>query len=143
LLALGCHVARERRRARRSGLVMLDLGVGGLLPGVGFGLGGEPQLAGDVGRGADEGAIPVEDPGFELTPPISAPLPSARGTMAYPSSDSLVWTIRSVTGATASRWLCRLRESSVRHVPSARSARCTRFQIAMCTCRCGSPSRLM
>jgi hypothetical protein len=66
LLALGCHVARERRRARRSGLVVLDLGVGGLLPGVGFGLGGEPQLAGDVGRGPDEGAILVEDPGFEL-----------------------------------------------------------------------------
>ena len=36
-----------------------------------------------------------------LTPPTSAPLPSARGTMAYPSADSLVSRIRSATGATA------------------------------------------
>ena len=51
-----------------------------------------------------------------LTPPTSAPLPSARGTIAYPRADSLVSRIRSATGATASRWLCRERESRVRHL---------------------------
>ena len=66
LLALGGHVAGERLGVRRSGLVVPDLGVGGLLPGVGFGLGGEPQFPGDVGRGAGQGAVPVEDPGLEL-----------------------------------------------------------------------------
>ena len=42
LLALGGHVAGERRRTCPSGLVTPDFGVGGLLPGVGLGLGGEP-----------------------------------------------------------------------------------------------------
>jgi hypothetical protein len=42
LLALGRQVAGERVGARRSGLVMIGLGIGGLLPGVGFGLRGEP-----------------------------------------------------------------------------------------------------
>ena len=76
-----------------------------------------------------------------LTPPTSAPFPSARGTMAYPSPVSLVSIPRSAAGATPSRWLCRVRESRVRHFRSAPSARSTRFQIATCTCSCGSPSR--
>jgi len=67
------------------------------------------------------------------TPPTSAPLPSSRGTMMYPSADSRASTIRAVTGARASRWWCRLRESSVRHFSSAPSARCTRFHTATCT----------
>ena len=47
-------------------MVVPDVGVGGLLPGVGLGLGGEPELAGDVGRGAGLGAFGVEGAGFEL-----------------------------------------------------------------------------
>ena len=43
-----------------------DVGVGGLLPCVGLGLRDEPQFPGDVGRGAGQGAVPVEDPGLEL-----------------------------------------------------------------------------
>ena len=66
LLALGGQVPGERRRVRRSGRVVPDLGVGGLLPGVGFGLGGEPQFPGHVRRGAGQGAVPVEDPGLQL-----------------------------------------------------------------------------
>ena len=37
------------------------------------------------------------------TPPTSAPFPSSRGTITYPSPVSLVSMIRSVTAATASR----------------------------------------
>jgi hypothetical protein len=39
---------------------------GSLLPGVGFGLGGEPELGGYVGRGGDLGAFGVQDAGFEI-----------------------------------------------------------------------------
>jgi hypothetical protein len=67
LLAAGGQVARERSRGRRSGRVVPDLGVGGLLPGVGLGPGGKPQVPGDVRRGGGYGAVPVEDPGLELT----------------------------------------------------------------------------
>ena len=41
----------------------------------------------------------------------------------------MVSRIRSATGATPSRWLCSERESRVRHLSSAPSARWTRFQI--------------
>jgi hypothetical protein len=42
LFAPGRRVPGERRRARRFGRVVPDLGVGGLLPGVSLGLRGEP-----------------------------------------------------------------------------------------------------
>jgi hypothetical protein len=48
------------------GVVVAGGGVGGSLPGVGFGLGGEPELSGDVGRGAVLGAFGLEGAGFEL-----------------------------------------------------------------------------
>ena len=37
-----------------------------MLPSVGFGLCGEPEFAGDVGRGAGQAAFCVKDPGLEL-----------------------------------------------------------------------------
>lgn len=60
LLAPGRHVAGERLRARRFGQVVLDLAVGGLLPGVGLGLRGEPQFPGDIGRSPSLGSFPVD-----------------------------------------------------------------------------------
>jgi hypothetical protein len=42
LLALGGQVAGERFGACRSGRVVGGFGIGGLLPRVGLGLGGEP-----------------------------------------------------------------------------------------------------
>ena len=47
-------------------MVVAGLGVGGLLAGVGFGLGGEPELAADVGWGGGVGALALEGSGFEL-----------------------------------------------------------------------------
>lgn len=41
-------------------------GFGGLSPGVGFGLGGKPQLTGHLGWGAGLDALAVQDAGFEL-----------------------------------------------------------------------------
>ena len=60
LLAPGRYVAGERLRARRFGQVVLDLAVGGLLPGVGLGLRGEPQFPGDIGRSPSLGSFPVD-----------------------------------------------------------------------------------
>ena len=77
------------------------------------------------------------------TPPTSHPFPSARGTMAYPRASSRPSISRSTCAAIDSRWLCNALVSSRRHLASPPSARCTRFAIAMCTCSCGSPSRLM
>jgi hypothetical protein len=48
-------------------MVMAGGGVGGLLPGVGFGLGGETELTGDIGWGDDLRPFRFEDAGFELT----------------------------------------------------------------------------
>jgi hypothetical protein len=66
LLAFGGNLAGERLRVRGLGVVVLGGGVGGLLPGVGFGLGGEPELAGHLRWGGDVGALGVQDAGFEL-----------------------------------------------------------------------------
>jgi hypothetical protein len=66
LLSLGRQLAGERLGACRSGRAVPHLGVGEFLPGVGFGLRGEPQFPGEVRRGAGQGAVPVEDPGLEL-----------------------------------------------------------------------------
>jgi hypothetical protein len=62
LLAAGRQVAGERRRACGSGRVVLDVGVGGLLPGVGFGLGGEPQFPGHAGLGGAAFGCFLEQP---------------------------------------------------------------------------------
>jgi hypothetical protein len=45
---------------------VLGCGLGRLLPGTGFGLRGEPQLAGHVGRGAGLSAFGLKGTGFEL-----------------------------------------------------------------------------
>ena len=66
LLALGGELAGERLRVYGLGVVVARGGIGGLLPGVGFGLGGEPELAGDVGWGAGLGAFGPESAGLEL-----------------------------------------------------------------------------
>ena len=66
LLAFGGNLAGECLRVRGLGVVVAGGGVGGLLPGVGFGLGGEAELAGDVGRGGGLGAFGVQDASFEL-----------------------------------------------------------------------------
>ena len=47
-------------------MVVLGSDVGGLPVGVGFGLGGEPQLAADVGRGGGAGALALEGACFEF-----------------------------------------------------------------------------
>ena len=65
-LAFGGQLCGEGCGAGRGGVVVLGLGVGGLLVGVGFGLGGEPQLAADVGRGDGTGAFALEGSRFEL-----------------------------------------------------------------------------
>lgn len=46
---------------------MLGTGVGGLPVRVGFGLGGEPQLAADVGWGCGAGALAFAGSCFEFT----------------------------------------------------------------------------
>ena len=65
-LAFGGQLGGEGGGAGRAGVVVLGVGVGGLLVGVGFGLGGEPQLAADVGRGGGAGALALEGSCFEL-----------------------------------------------------------------------------
>ena len=47
-------------------MVVSGGGVGYLLPGVGFGLGGEPELAGYFRRGGDLGAFGIQNAGFEF-----------------------------------------------------------------------------
>jgi hypothetical protein len=66
LLAFGGNLAGECLRARGLGVVVLGSGLRGLLPGVGFGLGGEPELAGHLRWGGDVGTLGVQDAGFEL-----------------------------------------------------------------------------
>ena len=60
------HLAGQCPGVRGRGLVVLGCGVGGLPPGVGLGLRGEPQLAAHVRRRGRLGALAVEDPGLEL-----------------------------------------------------------------------------
>ena len=66
LLAFGGQLFGEGRGARRARGVLLSFGVGGLLVGVGFGLGGEPELPADVERGGGAGVLTVEGSCFEL-----------------------------------------------------------------------------
>ena len=66
LLPPGGELAGECAGAGGFGGVVADLGVCGLLPGVGFGLGGGAQLAGHVGRGGGLGAFGGGGVGFEL-----------------------------------------------------------------------------
>jgi len=66
VLALGRHVAGKGFRIGRSGRVVLDIGVGGLMPGVSLGLRSKTQFPRHVGRGAGKSAFPVEDPGLQL-----------------------------------------------------------------------------
>ena len=66
LLAFGSELASQCLCVHGVALVVLGSGVGGLLPGVGFGLGGEAELAGDVRRGGGLGAVGVQDAGFEF-----------------------------------------------------------------------------
>ena len=63
---IGGELAGEDRCVCGPGLVVAGGGVGGLLPGVGFGLGGEAELARDVRRGAGLGAFGLAGAGFEL-----------------------------------------------------------------------------
>lgn len=65
MLAFDGDLAGQRLRVRGLGVVVAD-GGGGLLPGVGFGLGREAELAGDVGWGDGLGAFAVQDAGFEF-----------------------------------------------------------------------------
>ena len=78
-----------------------------------------------------------------LTPPISAPFPSARGTITYPRLIRRASISRSAAAATDSFSWNSCAPSRARHWPSAPSARWTRLAIGMWTCSCGSPSRLM
>jgi hypothetical protein len=61
LLVFGGDLAGQRMRVRGLGVVVPVSGVGGLSPGVGFVLGGKPQLTGHLGWG-----LAVQDAGFEL-----------------------------------------------------------------------------
>ena len=65
-LPSGGQLRGEGPGAGRAGLVVPGLGVCGLPERVGFGLGGEPQLAADVGRGAGLGAFALEDARFDV-----------------------------------------------------------------------------
>jgi hypothetical protein len=66
LLAFGGELPAERLGVCGPSLVMASGGISGLLPGIGFGLGGEAELAGDVGWGAGLGSSGFEGAGFEL-----------------------------------------------------------------------------
>jgi hypothetical protein len=57
LLMFGGDLAGQRMRVRGLGVVVPGGGVGGLSPGVGFGLGGKPQLTGHLGWGAGLDAL--------------------------------------------------------------------------------------
>ena len=55
----GSDLACQRLRARGLGVIVPGGGICGLLTGVGFGSGDEPQLAGYLGWGAGLGAFGV------------------------------------------------------------------------------------
>ena len=77
-----------------------------------------------------------------VTPAISRPLPSIRGTQYTPSSRVSSRSVTAAAIAAAAPWnRYRCRESSLRHFPS-RSV-CTLFSTRLCTCNCGSPARLV
>jgi hypothetical protein len=65
-LAFGGQLCGQGCGPGRGGMVVLGLGVGELLVGVGFGLGGEPQLAADVGRGYGTGAFALQGSHFKV-----------------------------------------------------------------------------
>jgi hypothetical protein len=65
-VAFGGQLGGEDGSAGRSSVVVPGLGVGGLPVGVGFSLGGKPELAADVGRGGGAGALALEDACFEF-----------------------------------------------------------------------------
>jgi hypothetical protein len=65
-LTFGGQVHGKGCGAGRADVVVQALGVGGLPVGVGFGLGGEAELAADVGRGGGAGALAVEGACFEF-----------------------------------------------------------------------------
>jgi hypothetical protein len=71
-LAFGGQLCGEGSGSCRGGVIVLGLGVGGLLQGVGFGLGGEPQLAADVRRGGGVGALTLEGSRFEFAAGLAA-----------------------------------------------------------------------
>jgi len=64
--AAGGQPCGEGHGAGRADVVVAGLGVGELPAGVGFGLGGEPELAADVGRGGRLGALALQDACFEF-----------------------------------------------------------------------------
>ena len=66
VLAFGGQLGGESGGAGRAGLIMQGVGLGGLLAGVRFGLGGEPELAADVGRGGGAGALALKSSYFEF-----------------------------------------------------------------------------
>jgi len=65
-LAFGGQLRGEGGGGGRADVVVLDVGVGGLPAGVGFGLGGKSQLPADVGRGGGAGALALEGSRFEF-----------------------------------------------------------------------------
>jgi hypothetical protein len=65
-LTFGGQLCSEGCGAGHGRVVVPDLGVGGLPVGVGFGLRSEAQLAADVGRGGDAGALALEGSCFEF-----------------------------------------------------------------------------
>ena len=66
LLAFGDELLSERVGVPGFVVGMASGGVGGLLPGVGFGVGDEAELAGDLGWCAGVSAFGFEGAGFEL-----------------------------------------------------------------------------
>ena len=65
-LAFGGQLCGQGGDAGRGRVVVLDMGVGGLPTGVGFGLSGEAELAADVGRGGGAGTLALEGSCFEF-----------------------------------------------------------------------------
>jgi hypothetical protein len=65
-LAFGGQLRGEGGGAGRADVVVLDVGVGGLPVGVGFGLSGKSQLPADIGRGGGAGALTLESSRFEF-----------------------------------------------------------------------------
>ena len=65
--AFGGQLGGEGCRAGRADVVMQGVSLGGLLEGVPFGFGGEPELAADFGWGSSAGALALKDLCFELT----------------------------------------------------------------------------
>jgi hypothetical protein len=65
-LAFSGQLRGEGAGTGGGGVVVPGSGVGGLLVSVGFGLGGNPELAADVGRGDRLGTLAMEGSCFEF-----------------------------------------------------------------------------